>query len=102
MLPNLKWTPPEVPEYVREKLNQIWYSLGSSITGTLPVGAKCPVCLEFVYIGERHHNCVAAVSPVFTCIVCLKDERYGSHRGCKQEIIKRREEVLKAIKNCMW
>jgi len=91
MLPSFKI---EVPPFVRAKVTEIWYSLGQSLVQKALVGNKCPICLEFRWIGERHHNCVSPISPENTCIICLRDERSGNHAVCKVEIRRLRAEII--------
>jgi hypothetical protein len=98
MFPNFKWNI-EVPDYVKQKINEVWYGIGQSVTQKTLVGFKCPICLEYQWLGERHLTCRMNTSPEYTCIICLKDERSGNHSICKFEIMKKRNEIISIFRN---
>jgi len=91
------WTG-NVPQVVRQKMNQIWLNLGQHLGLLTYVGSSCPICLEFLWIGERHLNC-GILDPKFTCIICSRDERFGNHTQCKQDIVQLRRDVIELFRN---
>ena len=93
---NTYWTV-EVPKVVRQKMFEIWKNLGQ--TYVTNVGSECPVCLEFMQVGERHLNCRIHTNPEYSCIVCGRDERYGNHRRCATRIRELRSEVIEIFRN---
>jgi len=83
---------------VRQKMEEIWTSLGQA-KPKLQVGNTCPICLNFVWIGERHSGCIHPTNPQDTCIICAKDERFGDHSKCIIETRRRRNEVIEIFRN---
>jgi len=87
-----------VPPILKKKVEGFWTSIGISTVATL-VGSRCPTCLEFSWVGERHHNCKSPVPTENLCVYCLKDERYGDHSDCQIQIIKIRNQVISVFRN---
>ena len=96
---NIDWTQ-EVPKVVRQKMQEIWINLGQYYSKPL-VGHTCPVCLEFMLIGERHLTCKMHLNPEQTCIVCGRDDRKGIHAKCQIELRKMRKEVIEIFRRSM-
>lgn len=51
---------------------------------------KCLYCFSPILPGERHPSCDSQIKidTQYQCIVCLKDERFGDHNKCREEISK--------------